>query len=124
MYRPGTWFTPERGSVYPGALPAIEYGDGDHVRKVGVEGRTSFKGQVFKVGRALRGYPVALRPTATDGIWGVWFMTHPIGAVDLRGPEPQMNRSPMCKGYPRTPVNHVSGLYNTSVGGRIQAMAG
>ncbi len=44
-------------------LPPIEYGDGDLVRKVMAEGWVSFKGYEFKVGRALRGYPVALRPT-------------------------------------------------------------
>ena len=79
---------------FPETLPPIEYGDGDHIRKVGAEGRISFKGQVFKVGRALQGYPVALRPTATDGVWRGWFMTHPIAEVDLRGPEPEVRRSP------------------------------
>ena len=58
------------------------------------EGWVSFKGYAFKVGRALRGYPVALRPTAQDGVWTVWFMTHPIVEVDLRGPEPQVTRCP------------------------------
>ena len=60
-------YTPSPRS-FPETLPPIEYGDGDHIRKVGAEGRISFKGQVFKVGRALQGYPVALRPTATDGV--------------------------------------------------------
>ena len=54
----------------------------------------SFKGRTFKVGRALRGYPVALRPAASDGVWGVWFMTHPIAEVDLRSPEPLVRRHP------------------------------
>ena len=79
---------------FPETLPPIAYGDGDHIRKVGAEGRISFKGQVFKVGRALQGYPVALRPTAADGVWRGWFMTHPIVEVDLRGPEPEIRRSP------------------------------
>ena len=54
----------------------------------------SFKGRTFKVGRALRGYSVALRPTASDGVWSVWFMTHPIAEVDLRGPESLVRRHP------------------------------
>ena len=79
---------------FPETLPPIEYGDGDLVRKVGAEGWVSFKGHAFKVGRALRGYPVALRPTVPDGVWGVWFLTHPVATVDLRGPEPNVRRFP------------------------------
>ncbi len=79
---------------FPETLPPIEYGDGDLVRKVGAEGRVNFKGRTFKVGRALRGYPVALRPTEADGVWSVWFMTHPIAQVDLGGPDPLMTRHP------------------------------
>ena len=79
---------------FPETLPPIEYGDGDLVRKVGAEGWVSFKGRTFKVGRALRGYPVALRPAASDGVWSVWFMTHPIAELDLRGPEPLVRRHP------------------------------
>ncbi len=79
---------------FPETLPPIEYGDGDLVRKVGDEGKVNFKGRTFKVGRALRGYPVALRPAASDGVWSVWFMTHPIAQVDLRGPDPLVMRHP------------------------------
>ena len=79
---------------FPETLPPITYGDADLVRKVGAEGWVSFKGRTFKVGRALRGYPVALRPAASDGVWGVWFMTHPIAEVDLRSPEPLVRRHP------------------------------
>lgn len=79
---------------FPETLPSIEYGDGDLVRKVMAEGWVSFKGYEFRVGGALRGYPVALRPTAEDGVWRVWFMAHPIAEVDLRGPEPQVTRCP------------------------------
>ena len=103
-YAPSPWSFPE-------TLPPIEYGDGDLVRKVGAEGWVSFKGHAFKVGRALRGYPVALRPTVPDGVWGVWFLTHPIATVDLRGPNRTSGDSPMCKVCPRTPVNHASGPY-------------
>ena len=47
----------------PETLPALEYGPGDQVRKVDVTGRISFQGQVFRVGKAFRGQPVALRPS-------------------------------------------------------------
>lgn len=91
MATPASRYAPSLRS-FPEALPPIEYGDGDLVRKVMAEGWVSFKGHAFKVGRALRGYPVALRPTMTDGIWGVWFMTHSIAEVDVRGPEPRVTR--------------------------------
>lgn len=91
MATPASRYTPSPRS-FPETLPPIEYGDGDLVRQVMAEGRVSFKGQQFKVGRALRGYPVAFRPTVTDGVWGVWFMAHPITEVDLRGPEPLVSR--------------------------------
>ena len=93
MATPASRYAPSPRS-FPETLPLIEYGDGDLVRKVMAEGRVSFKGYAFKVGRALRGYPVALRPTATDGVWSVWFMTHLVAEVDLRGPEPKVTRCP------------------------------
>ena len=80
-------YTPSARS-FPETLPAVEYGDCDQVRKVMDGGKVSFKGREFRVGKAFCGNYVALRPTATDGVWGVWFMTHPIVQVDLRGHEP------------------------------------
>lgn len=77
---------------FPETLPPVEYGDEDLVRKVMVEGWVSFRGREFRIGKAFRGCPVALRPTAADGVWRVWFMTHLIAEVDLRGPEPQVQR--------------------------------
>ena len=73
---------------FPETLPAVEYADCDLVRKVMDGGWVSFKGREFRVGKAFRGQYVALRPTRTDGVWGVWFMTYLIAQVDLRGPEP------------------------------------
>ena len=91
MATPASRYAPSPRS-FPETLPAIEYGNGDMVRKVVGEGWVHFKGQVFKVGRALQGYPVALRPTAEEGVWSVWFMAHFIAEVDLRGPEPEVSR--------------------------------
>lgn len=73
-------------------LPPIEYGDGDLVRNVMAEGWVNFKGRKFRISMAFRGYPVAFRPTATDGVWDVWFMTHRIAQIDLTGPEPVVER--------------------------------
>ena len=82
-------YTPSPRS-FPETLPAIEYGDGD------TSGRWEWKAESASKARCSQWAERCgdIRPTATDGIWGVWFMTHPIGAADLRGPEPQMNKSP------------------------------
>lgn len=69
---------------FPEQLPAIEYGAADQVRRVDVNGRISFRNRSFRVSKAFRGLPVALRPTAEDGVWSLHFAAHRIGAVDLR----------------------------------------
>jgi len=68
---------------FPQLLPPIEYGSGDIVRKVQEHGKISFQNQVFRIGKAFRGYPVALRPTLTDGIWEVYFCAHQIARIDF-----------------------------------------
>ena len=70
--------------AFPETLPSIEYGDADLVRRVGDKGEVSFRGRLFKVGKAFRGYPVALRPTLTDGVWDVYFLIHKVSQLDLR----------------------------------------
>ncbi|MDX6306422.1 MAG: hypothetical protein QOI77_3391, partial [Blastocatellia bacterium] len=40
----------------------------------------------FRVGKAFRGYPVALRPTQADGVYEIYFATHRILTIDLRQP--------------------------------------
>lgn len=71
---------------FPEQLPAIEYGPGDEVRKVYEHGELSFKGHVFRVGRALNGYPVALRPTTSAYRWHVFFCAQRVITLDLRHP--------------------------------------
>jgi transposase InsO family protein len=71
---------------YPTALPEIEYGGDDAVRKVQSEGVVHFAGRVLRVSKALRGERVAVRPTSTDGVWTIHFMTHRIAQIDLRDP--------------------------------------
>lgn len=83
--------------IFPETLPAIEYGGSDLVRKVQQQGFIHFKGREFRIAKAFLGYPVALRPTGVDGVWGIWFMTHQIAQVNLAGPEPLVES-----------VNHVS----------------
>ena len=68
---------------FPETLPPIEYGTYDNVRKVQADGELFFKGRVFKICKAFRGFPVALRPTKGDGLWQVFFMAHNIAEIDL-----------------------------------------
>ena len=69
---------------YPERLPPIEYAPSDIVRKVQNGGWVHFRGGTYRLGKAFYGYPVALRPTETDGLWTVFFLTHPIGLIDER----------------------------------------
>lgn len=69
---------------FPETLPPIEYGPDDLVRKVQVKGEISFRGKTFKVGKAFKGYPVALRPTVQPELFQVYFCQQNIGRIDLR----------------------------------------
>ena len=69
---------------YPAQLPPLPYGPDDHVRRVQAGGWVSFQGREFRLPKALRGQPVALRPTATDGCWAIHFLTDDLGTLDLR----------------------------------------
>ena len=78
-YQPSARPLPER-------LPPIEYAPGDVVRKVQAKGELFYRGHVFRIAKALRGYPVALRPTAEEGHLAVYFCQHTITEIDLRHP--------------------------------------
>ena len=71
---------------FPEVLPAIEYGCQDQVRKVQDQGWIHFRGREFRLSQAFRGYPVALRPTQTDGLWEVYFCSQRIAHIDLCHP--------------------------------------
>ena len=72
---------------FPEQLPPLEYGAIDQVRKVQSDGKIFFRNREFRVGKAFRGYPVALRPTLADGVYEIYFATHRILTIDLRQPE-------------------------------------
>jgi len=71
--------------VFPETLLPIEYGSGDMVRKVDVNDRIVVDRRRFFIGRAFRGYPLAMRPTRQDGVFSIHFCAHRIGTLDLRG---------------------------------------
>jgi transposase InsO family protein len=72
---------------FPEALPAIEYAPGDVVRKVQKGGAVSYRGREYRVSKAFCGYPVAFRPTITDGVMDLVFCNQTIAQVDLREPD-------------------------------------
>jgi transposase InsO family protein len=74
--------------AFPSALPAIEYGPDDRVRKVQCQGEFSFHGHTFRVSKCFHGYPIALRPTPEDGKFSIHFCATRIGFIDLRNPNP------------------------------------
>jgi transposase InsO family protein len=75
-YRPSLREFPER-------LPTIEYLSEDQVRKVGQQGRISFRKCRFRVGRAFADFPVAIRPTLTDGEFEVYFCNQKIRTISF-----------------------------------------
>lgn len=68
---------------FPEILPPIEYGPGDHVRKVQGKGEISFRNRVFNIGKAFKGYPVAVRPTLTDAVFDVFFCTQKVAQINF-----------------------------------------
>ena len=70
--------------AFPETLPEIEYGPGDVVRKVEDGGRISFRGRRWRVSKAFKGQPVALRPSEVDGVFTVRFCANTIATIDLR----------------------------------------
>lgn len=86
MAVPASRYQPSPRS-FPEQLPPLEYGARDQVRKVQIDGTISFRNREFRLGKAFRGHPVALRPTTQDGLYEVYFATHRISQIDLHQPE-------------------------------------
>ena len=75
-YRPSPRPFPER-------LASLEYDSADIVRKVDVNGRLSWRARSFRVGKALQGQAVAIRPTIDDGRYTVCLAHHAVATIDL-----------------------------------------
>ncbi len=54
------------------------------MRRVQQKGEVHFRGQVFEVSRAFRGYPVGIAPTTEEGRYDVRFCQHKITTIDVR----------------------------------------
>jgi transposase InsO family protein len=73
--------------AFPDPLPPIEYSADTIVRLVQAEGWFSFRGQHFRVSKALRGYPIALRVAdSQERHWQVFFCHQQIAKIDLLSP--------------------------------------
>ena len=68
---------------FPETLPPLEYDSSDIVRKVDRAGSLSWRGRRFRVGKALQGQAVAIRPTISDGRYDVCLGRHAIAIIDL-----------------------------------------
>jgi len=69
---------------FPETLPPVPYGTEDQVRRVQVKGDFEFKGHRYFVTEALAGEHVALRATAADGVWDLFFCTRKIAVVNQK----------------------------------------
>jgi transposase InsO family protein len=83
MKTPGTRYRPSPRAM-PEALTPIEYHATDCVRKVQRDAKIQYRGQSYRLSKALIGQPVALRPTDRDGEIGIWFCSHPLGYLDIK----------------------------------------
>ena len=70
----------------PRVLPSVEYGAHELVRPVKNKGEITFRSRFYYVGRAFAGLPVALRPTATDGVYRVCLAAFTLGLLDAASP--------------------------------------
>jgi len=84
MAVPASRYTPSERS-YPEELPLIEYDAADTVRRVQHSGRLSYGGREYRIPKAFHGYPVALRPTETEGQVAVYFCQQRIAILDQKG---------------------------------------
>jgi transposase InsO family protein len=82
MATPGERYRPSSRS-FPETLPPIEYEPDDIIRKADQNGDIQFKKRRVRLGKPFRHQPIALRPTAADGVFEIYFCTQQIGAVDF-----------------------------------------
>jgi transposase InsO family protein len=74
---------------FPETLPPIDYGEEGpacQVRLVRSQGTISFQNQLHFISRGLRGLPVAIRPTTTDGVFTVFYCHRRVATLDLTDP--------------------------------------
>jgi len=68
---------------FPEVLPPILYEPDDVVRMVDVAGKISFHGKCFRISKAFRHYPLAIRPTQQDGLFDIFFCSFKVANIDF-----------------------------------------
>lgn len=86
MATPASRYQPSPRS-FPERLPPIDYAPDDLVRKVQAKGEIFYRNRAWHIAKALRGYPVALRYTQTDGVMDVFFCHQKVAQINLQDPE-------------------------------------
>jgi transposase InsO family protein len=82
---PATCYSPS-ARPFPEVLPPVIYEDGDIVRKVDQNGKISFRNHTYRVGKAFRHQPVAIRPTHDKHIYAVFYCHQHVASLGLRKP--------------------------------------
>lgn len=82
MQVPATRYLPSPRS-FPETLPPIEYDASDIVRKVRGWGHIKYRSKDYFVGQAFTGLHVALRYTASDGLFDVYFCNQRVTQIDV-----------------------------------------
>jgi transposase InsO family protein len=82
---PASRYQPSKRPL-PDVLPEPQYDSQEIVRTVSAtKAYISFKGKMWKVPQAFRGERLAIRATAEDGKYGVFFAAHQVATIDLTG---------------------------------------
>ena len=82
MAPPATRYRPSQ-TTFPETLPPVEYGPGATTRKVNSTGTITIGNQCFTVGKAFRGYRLALRASSQPRQYDVYFCNQQIRTVNL-----------------------------------------
>jgi transposase InsO family protein len=100
---PVTRYTPSQRSL-PATLPPIEYALEDIVCTVKTKGEVTWRNRTYFLGQAFARQPVAIRPTATDGLYSVFFCHQSLGWIDLQQPPAKSKHHylPLHKTPPRS----------------------
>jgi transposase InsO family protein len=69
---------------FPEILPPIVYNPDDIVRMVDLSGKISYHSRSFRISKAFRYSPVALRPTVEDGVFDVFFCRFKVAQISLQ----------------------------------------
>lgn len=87
MQPPATHYQPSL-RLFTGQFAPIAYEPDDILRMTDIYGRIQFHARRFPVGKAFRRSQVALRPTAVEGVFNVFFYKQRIAQISLRTDNP------------------------------------